>query len=152
MKPVRQTIYLAKDVLGPDAALVSEDEIDQLNMLLLVKDQYNVSGWAYHEMASICKRMPRHYKIKKRIQELNRLWNIKPTPNGTLGVQQSLQDRLSCRILRLLKLSSPNAEFWTNRNVRVKLSGDGTWIGIWLHVVNFTFTLLDGAIGAAKTC
>ena len=29
------------------------------------------------------------------------------------------------------------------QEVRVKLSGDGTCVGKRLHVVNFTFTLLD---------
>ena len=63
-------------------------------MLLYVKDRHNVSGDAYHEMAQLCKTMPRHYKLKQRIAELNRLGNIKPTPDSTCGVQQSLEERL----------------------------------------------------------
>ena len=38
--------------------------------------------------------MPRHYKLKDRIAELNKHWNIRPTPEGTCGVQQSLEERL----------------------------------------------------------
>lgn len=37
----------------------------------------------------------------------------------------------------------PDAPFLVNKKVRVKLSGDGTGIGKRLHVVNFTFTLLN---------
>ena len=40
-------------------------------------------------------------------------------------------------------LRSPNAEFISKQQVRVKLTGDGTSIGKHLHVVNFGFMLLD---------
>ena len=40
-------------------------------------------------------------------------------------------------------LRSPNAEFISKQQVRVKLTGDGTNIGKRLHVVNFGFTILD---------
>ena len=83
-----------EDLLGPDENHITESEIDNINMMLYIKDKYNVSGGAYHELSQICKSMPRHYKIKVRIRELNKLWNIKPTPNGTSGVQQSFKERL----------------------------------------------------------
>ena len=38
---------------------------------------------------------------------------------------------------------SPNTDFVKKKKVRVKLAGDGTNIGKWLHVVNFGFTILD---------
>ena len=62
-------------------------------MILLIKDSYNISGGAYHELAAICKSLPRHYKIKQRIRKLNKLWNIRPIPHG-IGIQQSLEQRL----------------------------------------------------------
>ena len=40
-------------------------------------------------------------------------------------------------------LRSPDAEFISKQQVRVKLTGDGTNIGKRLHVVNFGFTILD---------
>ena len=112
-------------------------------MMILVKDQYNVSGRAYHEMARICKEMPRHYRIKERIGELNKLWNIRPTPHGTLGVQQTLQDRLKVRIAKLLEVLPDSAPLKMYKRISVKLSGDGTCIGKRLNVINFTFTILD---------
>ena len=77
------------------------------------------------------------------MKELNALWNIIPTPNGTLGVQQSLEDRLIIRLSRLLAISPEDALFKQKKTLRVKLSGDGTRIGKRLHVTNFTFTILD---------
>ena len=79
-----------QEIFGQDN--ITDDELDMINMLLFVKDKYDVSGRAYHEFASIYKQLPRHYKLKRRISELNELWNIKPTPNNTCGVQQSLED------------------------------------------------------------
>ena len=120
-----------------------QDELDTVNMMLFIKDRFDVSGQAYHEMAKVFKQLPRHYQLKKRIVALNTLRNIKPTPNGTHGVQQSLCDRLSVRLKRLIETTSSEATFKVERKVRVKLSGDGTRIGKRLHVVNFTFTLID---------
>lgn len=54
---------------------ISEDNLDVINMMLYVKDWYNVSREAYHEFASICKELSRHYKIKDRIRELNKVWH-----------------------------------------------------------------------------
>ena len=61
----------------------------------IVKDKYNISRSAYHEMASLCKQMPGHYKLKQQIAKLNSMWNFKPTPNGTVGVQQPFSERLT---------------------------------------------------------
>ena len=58
------------------------------------KDRFNISGDAYHDMTQLCRSMPRHYKLKDGISELNKLWKIHSTPAGTCGVQQSLEDHL----------------------------------------------------------
>lgn len=133
----------AQEIFGANAHSMTGDEFDTINMMLFVKDRYDISNNAYHEMARICRNMPRHYLLKQRIAELNKQWNIKPTPNGISGVQQSLQDRLRVKIARLHQISKPDETFRMTRKVNVKLSGDGTNIGKRLHVVNFTFTLLE---------
>lgn len=87
------TVHLpTANLLGPQQDPVEDQEIDVVNMMLYVKDRYNISGNAYHERAQLCEKMPRHYRLKERIAELNKLWNICPTPNGTCGVQQSLKE------------------------------------------------------------
>ena len=133
----------ALNLFGHGANSLTDDQKDTISMMLYVKDRYNVSNDAYHEMSRICRSMPRQYCLKQRIAELNKLWNIKPTPNGVVGVQQSLEDRLRVRITHLHKTASADAKFRTTKTVNVKLSGDGTNIGKRLHIVNFTFTLLE---------
>ena len=64
-------VALSKDILGNDEESISTDDIDILNMMILVKDQYNVSGRAYHEMARICKEMPRHYRRRESERSIN---------------------------------------------------------------------------------
>ena len=131
------------ELFGSEKEQITEEDVDVLNMMLLIKDQYNVSTSAYHEMSQVCKSLPRSYKLKQRIKELNSIWDIRPTPNGTVGFQQSLEDRLRIRVQHLLKSLEPDAELNGNRVLRLKLSGDGTRIGKRLHVVMFTFTLLN---------
>ena len=112
-------------------------------MMLYAKDRFQVSGRAYHEMSKICRQMPRHYKVKQRIAEFNSMWNIRPTPNGTCGVQQSLKERLLVRLKHLVQIMPPDASFKVAQTVKVKLAGDGTRIGKHLHVIDFTFAVLD---------
>ena len=97
-------------MFGPDPMMTQDDE-DQINMMLFVKDRYDLSQDAYHEMAKICKEMPRHYLLKRRVAELNKLWNIKPTPNGTCGVQQTIEDRLRVQVSHLHKTAAADAKF-----------------------------------------
>ena len=83
--------------------------------------------------------MPNKYRINKRIKELNKYWNLKPTPGEVEGVQQRFEDSLKTQIERLRKKGSLK----DNETLRVKLSGDGTNIGKRLKVVNFTYTILN---------
>ena len=53
--------------------MLAQDELDTANMMFYIKDHFDVSGRAYHEMAQVCKEMPRHYKLKNRIVELDKL-------------------------------------------------------------------------------
>ena len=100
-----QTLTLNKDferALNLEGEQLSEEDTHLVSMMLYVKDCYNVSGSAYHEMASLCATMPRHYRLKEKIAELNKLWNISSTPEGTVGVQQSLKERLVMCLERLV--------------------------------------------------
>ena len=69
--------------------------------------------------------MPRHYRIKERIRELNKL-DRSSTPHVMLGVQQTLQDRLKVRIMNLLHFVVETAPLKMNR---WDFSGDSTCIG-----------------------
>ena len=77
-----QHITLRKDLeqaLNLSGEQMSDEDADMISMMLYVKDKYNISGNAYHEMASLCKQMPRHYKLKQRIAVLNSKWTFKST-------------------------------------------------------------------------
>ncbi len=103
-----ETIMLDREgFLGPEEN-ISDGEVDTLNMMLCVKNRFDVSGGAYHEMAQLCREVPRHYKLKDRIAELNKLWNIRPTPEGTCGVQQSLEERLRHCLEHLVRFKCRN--------------------------------------------
>ena len=65
----KETINL-EELVGAEEA--DEEDLDILDMAIYIKDKYNISKNAYHEMAQIFKNMPRYYKIKERIQELNK--------------------------------------------------------------------------------
>ena len=111
-----------------------------INMCLYAKDKFNVSNEAYHEIAMINQDLPRSHVIKSKAKELNSFFDIKAIERGVQGYQQSIRGVLTFILNYYFKLMT-NESFPTT--IRVKLSGDGTWIGSKLHVVNFTFTLPD---------
>ena len=82
--------------------------------------------------------------IRELITELNKQRNIRSTPDGVCRVQQSLEDTLRVRTVHLHHQAPPNAPIYCTKAVNVKHSGDGTKIGKRVHVVYFTFTLLEG--------
>lgn len=77
------------------------------------------------------------YELKKASNDLNSSFNICSSPEGVIGVQQNLQSRLIARGQIL--------QFSQDEPIRVKLSDDGTSNGRNLHVINYTFTLLNEA-------
>ena len=91
----------------------------------------------------MCKELPRSWKIQERIKFLNRKWKLSETPGNTIGVQQSIRERLTERVEHLLKNSLPTDSVVQNKKIQVKLSGDETNIGKRHHDVNVTFTILD---------
>lgn len=106
---------------------------------LYVKERYNVSNHAYHELAMINSGLPRSYTIMKKAQEIDTKSVISLTPGKILGVQQSILQRLKIAITHLTKVDST---FSRSPNVRVKLTGDGTNISRSMHCVVIAFTLI----------
>ena len=108
-------------------------------MWLYLKDKFNISNEAWHEIAMKASGVPNTYSIKKRIKELNSKWNLKPTPGDTEGVQLGFSDSLQEHIVKLQQ----TGEIKDGESIKIKISGDGTNIGKRLTVVNFTFTILN---------
>lgn len=129
-----------------DPKALNNDDIDNINMWLYLKDKFIISNEAWHEIAIKANDLPNIYSIKKRINELNSEWNLKPTSGDAEGVQLGSAESLQKHIVRLQK----NGEINDGETIKIKLSGDGTNIGKGLTVVNFTFTILhekDVAMG-----
>ena len=91
-----------KTALHLEREKINNADHELITMMLFIKDRHNISGNAYHEMASVCKQIPRSYLLKRKVAELNSKWNLFPTPTGTTGIQQSLKDRLKTRVQYLV--------------------------------------------------
>lgn len=50
--------------LGPDKTTIIQKQVDTLNMMLYVKDKYNISGDAYHEMAQFVQEYATPLQVK----------------------------------------------------------------------------------------
>ena len=60
-----------------DPKALNNDDIDNINMWLYLKDKFNISNEAWHEIAIKANGLPNTYSIKKQINELNSKWNLK---------------------------------------------------------------------------
>ena len=118
---------------------LNNEEIDDINFFIYIKDKFNISNEAWHELAMKTKKIPNTYKMNKRMSELNTKWKLKTTPGEAEGVQTSFCDSLKEQIARL----ENKGELKDDTTVKIKLSGDGTCIGKRLKVVNFTYTILN---------
>ena len=118
---------------------------------LYVKDKYSISDQAFHELSAVVSDMPRSYQVKRVTQEMNSGFKITQTPNGVLGVQQSLRAHITDRLTYLVQKAAKDGNDIPN-TIQIKLTGDGTRIARGFSVVNITFTILEeGAIAHSAT-
>ena len=75
---------------------VTENKPSQMEVLY-VKEKFAISDRAYHEMSSLCSHLPPQHHLKKLSKSLDSESDITSPPNGIVGVQQSLRDRLQIR-------------------------------------------------------
>ena len=122
-----------------DSKELTDRDLDDINMWIYIKDKFNISNEAWHELAMKTTEIPNNYRMDKKIKELNCNWNLKPTPGEAEGIQVSFKDSLQEQIARLQGKGLLNM----NTTIKIKLSGDGTNIGKRLKIVNITFTILN---------
>ena len=118
---------------------MEEVEISNLNMWLYLKDRFNISNEAWHELAMNSVEPPCLNKLIKHMSKLNTKWNLKPTPENTEGIQISFEKSLSEQIERLKN----TGELKPGDIIKIKVSGDGTNVGKRLSVINVTYTILN---------
>ena len=119
---------------------ITDDDIDEINHLLYVKDKLNISDFAWREISAKSSHLSPLTAIKKRMKTINSRWNIFRTPGDADGVQIKLEDLLKEQIGRLKKQGALNLE---KLKIKVSVSGDGTNIGKKLHVLNVTYTIIN---------
>ena len=125
---------------GSGEELKADDEqVNELNMWLYIKDKFSISNEAWHELAMKADGPPNLYKLIKHAKDLNSKWDLKDTPGTADGVQISFKDSLLENILRL-RVSGLLDDCKT---IKIKISGDGTNIGKRLSVVNITYTIFN---------
>ena len=105
-------------------------------MWIYIKDTFNISNEAWHELATQTKQMPSNYKIEKKLKELNAKWDLQPIPGQAERVQLSFRESLEEQEISL----QGKGVFHMNTKIKVKISGDGTNIGKRLKIINVTYT------------
>ena len=113
-------------------------ETGNLNSVLYIKDRFGISHAAYHELAIMCKNLPRRHQLQSSINQPNSSYNIYPISGKLIGFQQSI-----CHLLDMVLYRHAAEKFPIPEKIKIKLSGDGTWLGKRIHIVSFTFTLPD---------
>ena len=83
--------------------------------------------------------LPTAYSLSKAAKQLNGKYILRSTPGKVEGIQQLMTEQLRVRIHYLLQ-ANPKLQ---SRNIRVKITGDGTSISISVHLVVIAFSLLD---------
>ena len=108
---------------------------------LYIKDKFVIPGRGY-----LTSDLPSHHQLKQLSKEIDSTTQITSPPEGIIGVQQKFRDRLITRLNHMLKKTGtlPN-------KLLIKLSGDGTKIAESIHVINFTFTVLNDVPEATTT-
>ena len=79
------------------------DPVDKIHSSLYVKDKYSISDQAFHELSAISSDLPKSCQVKKLTQKMNLKFKIEPSPNGVLGVQQSLRACVTVCLTRLIE-------------------------------------------------
>ena len=122
------------------AATSGQAVVDQT---LYVKEKFNVSNEAYHEMAMVNTGMPRLNSLLKKAKTLDTGSIIYPVQGKLEGVQQSLKKCLENKIHHLQKI---NPAFCTDRVVHVKLTGDGTSVSRNIHLLVIAFVVIQDEV------
>ena len=105
-----------------DPKELTYNDLDNINMWLYLKDKFNISNEAWHEISMKANGVPKTYATKKRIIEINSKWALRATPGDAEGVQLGFAESLKEHIVRLQQ----NGEIKDGEIIKIKLSGDGT--------------------------
>jgi len=63
---------------------------DKVHSVLYVKDKFSISNQAFHELSMVTPGLPRSSEVRKLVQTMNSEFEIYPSSNKIVGVQQCL--------------------------------------------------------------
>ena len=86
-------------LLESESQELTDNDLDDINMWVYIKDKFNISNEAWYERAK-CKDLPTKYKICKHLDKLNANWNLNSTPGKAEGIQISLKESLEEQIIK----------------------------------------------------
>ena len=111
-----------------------------IDTAVYIKDSLCLSDQAYRCLYRNLSKLPSLKSIKKRCKEIDSNFNIGRYEN-MIGAWESLQDKI-LHIVKIMQAKYPDDPL--PDDIGVKLSGDGTWIGKRIHVVNLTLRIIYG--------
>ena len=122
-------------------AMICQDKQSDTDIqkILYIKEKYQVSNKAYHELAMINPELPRSCTLIKAAKDLDLKSTICRTPGKAIGVQQSVLERLK-KAATWLMTADPS--FCQQQTIKVKITGDGTNISRSMHCVIIAFTII----------
>ena len=77
---------------------MNSDDAERCRQNLYLLDWFNVSDEAYYELTMTSNNLPRLFKIKKLLAELNLDIEISKTPGNSEGVSTSFVSRLEAEV------------------------------------------------------
>ena len=114
-----------------------------LKKTMYVKERFNISNQAYHELSMVNKGLPLSYAIQKESLQMNSKSVIYSITGKVSGVRQSILGQLNKTITYLAKIDQ---FFKQNQNISVKITGDGTSISHSMHCIVIAFSIIrEGA-------
>ena len=137
-KETGEIIHIAEN---GDVKVDEPKAVESVKKTLYVKEKFHISNNAYHELAMLNPKLPRLCEITREAKQLNAQSNIYPTPEPTIGVQQSLRARLTKSLQHLITVKQ--TELLLYSTIKVKITADGTQVSRSLHPLVIAFTIID---------
>ena len=144
-KETNELLSIDKDgsITQPQRQLSLPENKDSLiKQTLYVKEKFNGSDTAYHELSMVNSSLPCWSALHKVSKQIDSICDIYGIPGPILGVQQSLKERLQLWLQQLIK---KNPSIKDDPCIRVKITGDGTHVSRSMHILVIAFTIWDGS-------
>ena len=99
------SIHLDGSFTSTKPKSLSENKDTIIKQTLYVKERFNISDKAYHELSMVHPSLPCWSTINKTSKEMDCNSTICPTPGPILGLQQSLKNCLTVRLEHMVNLN-----------------------------------------------